>query len=67
MDLRCLNEIDPANSCYMTFRVAVGKGWACGKGMPCMKERSQLKRSFDDEERSENSLSSCSATNGCRS
>lgn len=26
IDLRCLNEIDPANSCYMTFRVAVGKG-----------------------------------------
>lgn len=26
VDLRCLNEIDPANSCYMTFRVAVGKG-----------------------------------------
>jgi len=26
VDLRCLNEIDPARSCSMTFRVAVGKG-----------------------------------------
>ena len=24
--VRCPAQIDPANSCYMTFRVAVGKG-----------------------------------------
>ncbi|CAJ1401118.1 unnamed protein product [Effrenium voratum] len=26
VDLRCLNELDPARSCPMSFRIAVGKG-----------------------------------------